>query len=229
MTANIRFGILLGLFVLLSGCTLGMNPPATTVPGQLETEVARQVSQQLTQVALSQPSPTPLPTQSAPTLEPPSPTPQPTETVVQPTVEVPSPTPTALPPTLTATLPVPTATLKPLPTATSLPFACQVTNQNPANGKNFKPGADFDVVWTVKNVGTTFWNNDEADYRYQSGDKFHQIEVYDISKRVNPGESVDLLADMKAPDKEGKYKTVWVLRQGSNVLCTLSLEINVKK
>ena len=117
----------------------------------------------------------------------------------------------------------------PVPTATSEPFACQLVKQTPENGKTFEPNDNFDAVWTVKNVGSVVWTNTDVDYRYKSGDKIHENEIYDLSKSTKPGESIDLIVDMKTPDEEGKYKTTWALQRGSNVICTLTFEINVDK
>ncbi len=223
--------IVLALAVFVSGC-LNRTPqtpqPTAVSPEQIETQVAQQVAEQLTQVALSQPSPTPLPPTDTPL---PTEAPLPTDTPL-PTVDAgnqqPSPSPTPVPPLPTNTPALPTATLKPLPTATPVPLACKVISQNPSNGKTLKPGKDFDVTWTVQNVGSASWDPDEADYRYTSGDKFYKYEVYDLPKRVRPGEKVDLVVDMRTPDKEGTYKTTWELIQG-DVICTFSVEINVKK
>ena len=212
------------LAILISACQ-GENPQSTTDPNQLETQVANLVSEQLTQIAIEQPTSTlpPTPTET-PTLEVLL-----TETpiVVTSTPEAASPTPQ--PPLPTHTSLPPTATSKPLPTATTPAFACQLTKQKPENGKTFKPGDDFDAVWTVKNIGTVSWNDSEFDYKYDSGDKIHQNEIYDLPTTVKPGESVELPVDMKAPDKEGTYKTTWVLHQGKAFSCKLTLEIKVEK
>jgi hypothetical protein len=224
--------ILMVLFLLLvfaSACSGGATPAPTNDPAQMETQVAEQVAVQLTEIALSQPSATPvleIPT-SIPTLEQPTALPTLTNTpmAVEPTSTPVPASPTPPPPTNT----VPPVTRTPKPTATSEPFVCQQVKQSPDNGKTYKPNANFDAVWTVKNVGTAVWTDTDVDYRYKSGDKIHEIEIYDLPKSVKPGESIDLTVDMKAPDEEGKYKTTWALQRGSNVICSLTLEINVDK
>jgi hypothetical protein len=221
--------VLLLLLQLTSACRGDATPQATTDPGQVETQVAEQVAAQLTEIALSQPSATPLleVPSSTPTMEQPTelPTLTATSISVEPTATLVPPSPTPLPPTNTA----PPATQVPKPTATSVPYACQQVKQSPDNGKTFKPGDNFDVVWTVKNVGSALWADTDVDYRYKSGDKIHDIEIYDLPKSVKPGESVDLIVEVEAPDKEGKYKTTWALQRGGSVICTLTLEINVDK
>lgn len=221
--------VLILLLLFTSACRGEATPQPTNDPGQVETQVAEQVAVQLTEIALSQPSATPvleLPS-ATPTLE--QPTELPTSTATPIALES---TATALPASLTPLPPtntVPPVTLTPKPTATSLPYACQKIGQTPSNGKTFKPGDNFDAVWTVKNVGSALWADTDVDYRYKSGDKMHQIEIYDLPESIKPGESIELIVDMNAPDKEGEYKTTWTLQRGSNVICTLTLEINVDK
>ena len=218
------------LLILLSSCKEETVSTPTTIPGQMETQVAQEVAVQLTEIALSQPAPTntipPTAIPDQPT-EFPTPTDTPAPMGVSPTSEPASTTPVLPAPSNTAS--APTATKQPLPTATTAPFACELVKQNPENGKTFKPGDDFDVVWTVKNTGSSKWDDNEVDYRYESGDKIHQKDGYDLPKIVKPGESIDLVVDVQAPDKEGKYKTTWVLNQGSHLICTLKIEIVVEK
>jgi hypothetical protein len=224
--------ILIVLFLLLlsaSACRGESTPQPTTDPGQAETQVAEQVAAQLTEIALSQPSATPvleIPS-STPTLEQPTDLPTLTATLapIESTATPVPASPTPLPPTNT----VRPVTLTPKPTATAIPLACQQVKQSPDDGKTFKPGDNFDTVWTVKNVGSAVWADTDVDYRYKSGEKIHQAEIYDLPETTKPGESVELVVEMNAPDKEGKYKTTWTLQRGSNVICTMTLEINVDK
>ena len=81
----------------------------------------------------------------------------------------------------------------------------------------------------TKNIGTELWDDNEVDYRYESGDEIHVNEIYDLPENTQPGESVDLLVEIETPDKEDEYKTTWVLRRGNHLLCTLTLEIIVQK
>ncbi len=217
----------LSLLALTGACKGRVTPPPTTDPGQVATQVAAEVAAQLTEIALSQPTATvpaaPIITETELPL--PSATPLP-PTESAPTAEAASPTPQ---PTATHTAPPATATWMPTATPTTAPFACQITKQVPANGKNFEPGDDFDTTWTVKNTGASTWDSDEVDYRYDKGDKLHQTAIYDLPKTVKPGESVALVVDMTAPDEEGDYDTTWVLRRGGFLICTLTVEIEVKE
>lgn len=221
--------IMILLLVFTTACNSQDTPQPTIDPGQAETQVAEQVAAQLTEIALSQPSATPVLVEpsSTPTMEQPTelPTLTATSVSVEPTATLVPPSPTSLPPTNT----VPPVTLTPKPTATAIALACQQVKQTPDDGKTFKPGDNFDAVWTVKNVGSAVWADTDVDYRYKSGDKIHQTEIYDLPETTKPGESIDLIVEMEAPDKEGEYETTWALQRGSSVICTMTLEINVDK
>ncbi len=227
MVKKISVFVFLLLAISISACKEEVPPQPTIDPGQMETQVAEEVSVQLTQIAISQPTETMSATPADPTIEVPAPTDTPQLPSDATATLVPASS-TPIPPLPTNTSPAPTNTLKPLPTATTPAYACQMTKQTPTNGKTFKPGDNFDAVWTVKNIGTHIWEASEIDYKYESGDIFHQNEIYDLPKSVKSGESVDLIVDMEAPEKEGEYKTVWILYQGKTFRCNLSLEINVE-
>ena len=144
-------------------------------------------------------------------------------------------------PTLTPTvifiLSTPTPII--LPTLTRLPslggsgtsadnYACQVTRVTPPNGSIFEPRDDFDVFWTVRNIGRKNWDRNDVDYIYSSGAKFHKISGYDLSENVKVGNSLELGVDMQAPKDAGTYTTTWTMRVGNNEFCPLRFTIVVK-
>ena len=67
------------------------------------------------------------------------------------------------------------------------------------------------------------------DYIYQSGDKFHIISGYDLSKSVPVGVTTDIVVDMEAPKNPGTYTTYWTLKKGDAKFCKVSLTIVVKE
>jgi uncharacterized protein YgiM (DUF1202 family) len=108
-------------------------------------------------------------------------------------------------------------------------YACQVTPKV-EDGKIVAPLTDFDARWTIKNTGSKTWTTSQVDYLFRAGvemQKFHKI--YDLPKELAPGESMDLIVDMVAPEKTGFYGTTWVVKLGSDTLCTLPLAIEVRK
>ena len=150
--------------------------------------------------------------------------------------ETPSPTPTAtvifLLPSFT---PVVTTTFTParLPSigggGTSADnFACQVSRVSPPNGSVFGPREDFDLYWTVRNIGRKNWDRSDVDYIYSSGDKLHKISGYDLDEKVLVGNTINLGVDMQAPKDPGTYTTTWTMRVGNNEFCPLRYTITVR-
>src|SRR5512133_41541 len=95
-------------------------------------------------------------------------------------------------------------------------FACQVISVSPANGTDFKPRADFDTTWRVKNIGQKNWDRNSVDFVYDSGAKINKVSGYDLSNNVKVGEQIDLSADMESPKNSGTYTTTWTLRVGDS-------------
>jgi hypothetical protein len=107
-------------------------------------------------------------------------------------------------------------------------FACQVVRVSPANGSTFDPRDDFDVFWTVRNIGQRNWDRTDIDYIYSSGAKIHKVSGYDLPENVRVGNSVELGVDVRAPKDPGTYSTVWTMRRGNNEFCPLRFTIVVR-
>lgn len=154
-----------------------------------------------------------------------------------------------LPPTFTPTatsLPTntPTETASPtfifiLPTITVLPtmvtpgssgeqFDCQIISRNPANDSVIAPGAAFEVIWQIANIGKKTWFSSDVDYRFSSGAKLHKQSIYDLESSVMPGTTVDIKVNMKAPNEPGTYTTNWKINIGKDSFCPMDLTILVK-
>jgi hypothetical protein len=106
-------------------------------------------------------------------------------------------------------------------------YACQVTRVAPPNGTSFSPRDDFDVFWTVRNIGQRNWDRTDVDYIYSSGAKIHKVSGYDLDSNVRVGNSIDLGVDMQAPKDPGTYSTVWTMRIGDREFCPLRFTIVV--
>ncbi|MEW5827354.1 MAG: NBR1-Ig-like domain-containing protein [Chloroflexota bacterium] len=199
--------------ILLAGCAPAAQP--TTDPSQVRDMVSTSVAQTLAagQTAqAAQASNTPLPTNTTE----PTPTPLPTNTPAIPTLVV-----------------VPTATNTPFvpagggPAPTPSPYQCQWVKQKPADWTVFKPGVDFDMVWTVKNTGTKNWEPTDIDLMYLRGQKMQTFfDLIDLPALVKPGQTIDLLVDMIAPKQPGHYSATWTLK-GAHEFCTLTISITV--
>ena len=199
--------------------TLASPSIPTADPGAVNTFIAQTANAAATRTAAAMPTLTPTVT-------------------ITPTrnTETPSPTATA---TVIFILSSPTSPV--IPTFTGLSsgsgsgsggsssanYACQVTKVSPANGTAFAARADFDAVWTVKNIGQKNWDRTSLDYFYSSGTKMHKVSGYDLSTNVKVGETTNITVDMEAPKDPGNYSTTWTMHVGDKIFCTMTLTINV--
>jgi len=207
------------IWLLTLSLVLACVPTFTTTvptanPGAVNTFIAQTVIAASTQTSAALPSSTPTGT-ITPTPRTETPTPTATSTVI---FVLSSPTPLVIP-TFTS--------VGGGGGSSSSDFSCQVVSVSPSNGTGFNPRTDFDAVWRVRNNGQRTWDRNSVDFVYLSGDKFHKVSGYDLSKNVKSGETINLGVDMEAPRNDGNYTTRWTLRIGNNDFCTLSLTINV--
>jgi hypothetical protein len=99
-------------------------------------------------------------------------------------------------------------------------YACQVTARV-EDGRVYAPKADFDARWTLKNTGSKTWSVAHIDYLYRAGAEMHKYgKLFDLPKDVAPGESIDLIVDMIAPESIGPHGTTWVVKLGSDTICS---------
>jgi hypothetical protein len=208
-----KMHLFLGLiFVLITlvACTL-LQPAAPSIPdtGLLYTQAAQTVVAQITRAAnTASETPISIPATDTPVM--PTNTPEPTNTPT----EMPADTPTAtlVPPTNT---PVPTNTSTPTRTPTPTPVPCLwaklVEDVTVEEDTVFTPNATFTKIWLVKNTGTCSWN-DEFDLVFDGGDRMG-AKVFDFPEvKVRPGESVEISADLVAPDEEGRQRSYWMIK-----------------
>ncbi len=148
----------------------------------------------------------------------PSPTPQPTLAPATPIVVTATPAVATVPANLT-----PVSTLAFPPTATPGQAAQPATGDKaqwisnvPSDGATVTAGEKFDVMWTMKNIGTTTWTV-KYQYRYYLGDKIYEASSYYLKKEVKPNETIDLYVDAVAPSKSGEYSMLWVLTNENGV------------
>lgn len=247
-----RFFTLIFVAISLAGCAPagGLVRPLTeselatvvaATSAALQTQIYPTVlAEQLSAVAGAQGSPAPTATPSItpyPTFTPPpSLTPLPT-----PRVSAQTSTPvgmTGLMATVAAqtAIALGTGTPPPLTTGTGTPapeYACQYIGQTPPDFVVYRPGREFDVFWTVKNVGSKTWEAANVDLVYVRGAILHRRDAYDLRANVPPGASVAVGFDAHAPDIEGGYNTVWslVLRQGNGQVlqfCQVNFAFDVR-
>jgi hypothetical protein len=114
---------------------------------------------------------------------------------------------------------IPTNTPKPTATPTeSIPCnrAGWVKDVTVPDGTKFAPGETFTKTWRLENTGSCNWNGD-YEVVFDSGDKMNGGDVVDLSiGTIEPGETVDISVDLKAPNTPGDYKGNWLLRSDDN-------------
>jgi hypothetical protein len=183
------------LALILVGALVGCNLPSsigqdTGSPDSVFTQAAQTVAAELTRVAL---------------LAPPSPivTPEPTSTFT------PSPTNTTI------------------QTPSNTPIPCNLATWDAAtidvtipDYTVLSPNQVFNKIWRIRNVGSCSWNSsyllifDHGDGMGVSSGYTQQL----TAGVVNPGQTVDLSVNLKAPASAGTYKGYWRLRDPGGVI-----------
>jgi Ig-like domain-containing protein len=204
-TKKTFFGVVLITSVILMTACNGQATPEEPTPDaeMIYTAAAQTVQAQLTQEALLNPTAT---NTMAPTN-----TPQPTSTLAGvPTLPLPG---LVTPGSVQITLPaIATATLQAGPVADKAEWIANT----PADYTELPNDVDYDIVWTLKNTGTTTWTTDYI-YRFYAGDTLHQKSSYKLRKNVAPGESVDITVDGKTSGLKGEKSATWVITNKEGV------------
>lgn len=196
---------LLLISMLMAACGPTATPEPTVDVNALYTQAAVTMIAQLTQNA-----PTITPT------VPPTATPAVTATL-------------AALPTLAGVLP----TLPPLATSTSIASAtgdkALYVTQSPADNTSVKTNQTFNIIWRLRNTGTTTWNNQYAYRFYAAANKLPtSANGYNLTQSVPPNTEVELKAVATAPGTPGTYDTRWVITNAEGVnFASFDLTINV--
>lgn len=122
------------------------------------------------------------------------------------------------------------------PEAESVPgapagYSCKLMAQAPADWTAMKRRNIFDTTWVLKNTGTKVWGLHGVDVRYRGDTKMHYNvpDLFDIPKKVGPGQKIVLTLDMLAPKLPGYYVSNWGLYAGGQVFCKFYVIIVVSK
>jgi hypothetical protein len=112
------------------------------------------------------------------------------------------------------TLPVlPTSTALVLATKPLVPDMAQWVSNNPADGSTLTidPDVRWDMIWKVKNSGTTTWTT-KYTLRYFNGERLQRsVDSIAFPREVKPGEIVTLTVPAKTPYSPGDAETMWAL------------------
>jgi hypothetical protein len=129
--------------------------------------------------------------------------------------------PASVTPAGSATNPFPTvATAMARPSAahtTPCNAAAFVRDVSIADGMVMDAAQDFTKTWRLQNTGACSWNSTYA-LVFIGGDRMNAAAAVYLSGTVNPGQSIDLSLDMKAPTQDGSYQGFWKLRDAAGVL-----------
>ena len=132
-----------------------------------------------------------------------------------PTVAV-LPTSTIAPPTVTLAVASPTINV-PAATATQ---DCDngdfVTDVTIPDGTVLDPNETFTKTWRLKNSGTCSWTPSYA-VVFSNGNFMSGPSTQALTGNVNPGQTMDLSVDLKAPATPGDYTGYWKLRNAAGV------------
>lgn len=180
------------------------NPrlPADTPPTQTsDTNLIATVVAQTIEAELTLQAPVSSPTYTN--------TPEPTETGTPTTTQAPeiiTPTSTAIPPTMI----VPTFT----PISTICNRAQFVRDLSIEDNSLLPPGASFVKTWRLKNIGHCTWTTNYM-LVFQGGNAMEANRSIPLPRSVEPNQTIDLSATMKAPQKSGTYRGDWMLSDPS--------------
>ncbi len=77
-------------------------------------------------------------------------------------------------------------------------------------------GTFFAKVWRIKNNGTCTWTTDYW-FVFESGDEMSSQQESQLTKVVEPGDTIDVQVVLMAPLDPRKYQGDWLLRDPSGV------------
>jgi hypothetical protein len=84
------------------------------------------------------------------------------------------------------------------------------------DGSVYAPGARFDKIWRLKNVGTCTWTTSYA-MVFGTGEKMLGPDSVPLPGAVEPGKTVDMLVHLTAPATAGSYRGYWKFQNASGV------------
>ncbi len=134
-----------------------------------------------------------------------------------PTVFLASPTPLA---TNTPSPVFPTFTPPPLWTNTPVTrcdWAQFVGDVSYPDGSVLGRNQQFIKIWRLKNIGTCTWTTAYA-LVFVSGDRMDAPATLPLPTVVYPGQTVDIAVDLVTPERDGRYRGYFKLRNPSGVL-----------
>jgi hypothetical protein len=109
----------------------------------------------------------------------------------------------------------------PIPTWTPDVYICEYVTQNPLD-KPQMTGANYDMVWSIRNTGVATWNTSEYYVKWLGGSDLSPNHTYPLAKNVAPFESVDIVVDIQVPTNptDDMQVTRWgIVNDNGDVFC----------
>ena len=94
------------------------------------------------------------------------------------------------------------------------------------DGTVLDPGESFTKTWRLKNAGTCSWTSSYA-VIFSNGDAMSGPATQAMTGNVNPGQTVDISMNLKAPATPGDYTGYWKLRNAAGVTFA-TFYVNIK-
>jgi hypothetical protein len=82
------------------------------------------------------------------------------------------------------------------------------------DGTVIQPGASFLKTWRIRNSGTTTWTTDYA-LRFVSDERMNGPASVSLSRKVAPGEIVEVSVTLTAPQEAGRHRSTWKLHNAA--------------
>jgi hypothetical protein len=78
------------------------------------------------------------------------------------------------------------------------------------DGTVIQPGAGFTKTWRVRNGGASTWNTDYS-LRFVSDNRMNGPDSVPLTRKVAPGEVVEVSVELAAPTTAGRHTSTWKL------------------
>jgi hypothetical protein len=115
----------------------------------------------------------------------------------------------------------------PVATWTPSVYRCEFVTQTPLDGPQVT-GANYDVVWTVRNVGVAVWDKDDYYLKWMGGDDLSPQHIYKLKHDVGYWETIKLTVDIQIPttprlkDDGLAYTTWWsIVNDNGEAFCNV--------
>jgi hypothetical protein len=117
---------------------------------------------------------------------------------------------------LPAFSPTPRPTATPTSTSTATPVPCSnnaafVADVTVPDNTVFNKGDTFNKTWQLSNTGTCTWDS-RYEFVFVDGEQMEGTSPTGLSKKVSPGDTIEVTVSMIAPDEYGTYRGRWQMR-----------------